>query len=247
VTRRATLAIMFVLVGCAAAPDAVEKVEADLAPLCGALDTLAPLPGESCDPDALATYQHDLARALDPRARRSLVRVEHDAAAHVRALCIEAGPGYANQSARRALAEQREALRARPAGPACVADARVDLNRYEAAEAEFHERETRCQEQSRITRETHGPTAIRGADSRGQYGVYDREFERCMEYQAEWIVLDQPGSTHPAIFVKPEIPSPPGASVYDAESLCTRKSQVFEKRAACIEAEGFERLTPLSR
>ena len=244
--RRTTLAIVFVLLGCAAAPDAVER-ETDLAPLCGGLVTLAPLPRESCDPGALATYQEELERALAPRAGRALVRVEHDDAAHVRAVCVEAGPGYANESARRMIAEQREALRARPAGPACVAGARVDLNRYAAAEAEVHERETRCQEQSRITREAHGPTAIRGADSHGQYGVYDREFERCMEYQAEWILLEQPGSTRPAIFVKPEIPNPPGASVYDAESHCTRKSQVFEKQAACIEAEGFERLVPRER
>jgi aminopeptidase N len=42
-------------------------------------------------------------------------------------------------------------------------------------------------------------------------------------------------------------PRPPGASVYDAESRCTRLSRVFEKRAACIEAEGFERLAPTPR
>jgi hypothetical protein len=247
VTRRAALALVGALLACAA-PSADPTTEADLAPLCGPLATLAPrVEPASCGADTLAAYQAELADVLGQPAPRSLVRVEHDGAARVRAVCVAAGPGYVNASARRAVAEQLAALRARPAGPACVADARVDLFRYEAAETQYRERESRCREQTRVTRETQGTTILRGRNTGGEYGVYDREFERCMEYEAESIVLDQPGSTRPAIFVKPEIPAPPGASVYDAESRCTRLSRVFEKRAACIEAEGFERLAPTPR
>jgi len=81
----------------------------------------------------------------------------------------------------------------------------------------------------------------------GAYGVYDRELERCVDVDADWILLDAPGSTRPWIYVKPEIPSPPGPSAVDTASRCTRKSRVFEKRAACIESEGWERLEPPSR
>jgi hypothetical protein len=165
----------------------------------------------------------------------------------VRAVCVVEGPGYGPTSARRALAEHLDAIRSVPPGPACAAGRRLDLNRYEAKLAEVRAQEARCGEQTRITRETHGETVIRGRRTGGAYGAYDREYENCMEYQADWIALDAPGTTRPAIFVKPEIPDPPGPPASETASRCFRESRVFEKRAACIESEGWERLEPPPR
>jgi len=219
---------------------------ADPVPLCGPIETLAPLP-ERCEPGELDEYSQALAsRLLEPGAS-ALVRVELDDGARVRSVCVGEGPGYGPASAQRAIAKKVDAVLALPPGPECAAGARLDLNRYEAKWAEVHEREARCQEQTRVTRETHGNTTLRNTTVRGHYGVYDREYERCLEYDADWIVLDAPGSTRPWIYVKPEVAHPPGPRAYDTASRCTRKSRVFEKRAACIEADGWERLTPPPR
>jgi hypothetical protein len=237
-------AITLAVAGCAArGPEQPESV-----PLCGALDALAPPPvAGSCDAGELANYEVALVAVLDDHAKSSLVRVELDDAAQVSTVCVVPGPGYAPTSARRALADQLDALRALPPGPACTAGRRLDLNRYAAKEAVIHDRENQCREQTRVTRETQGPTTIRNATVRGHYGVYDREFERCMEYNADWIVLDAPGSTRRAIFAKPEVPDPPGPPAYDTAHRCERTSRIFEKRAACIEADGWERLEPPPR
>ena len=218
-------------------------------PLCGPIASLAPLPAaESCDARELAEFSAGLEQRLDERVRRALVRVEFDDAAAARSVCVEDAPGYGRDGARRALAEDLDAILASPPGPACLAGRRLDFNRYEAKWAEVQEREARCQEQTRVTRETQGsPTTVRNARVPGAYGVYDREFERCMEHDADWIAIDAPGTTRPAIFAKPDVPDPPGASVYDTRSRCLRKSNVFEKRVECIESEGFERLEPPKR
>jgi len=223
--------------------------DAGRVPLCGSHASLAPLPAaQSCDARELAEFSAGLEKRLGERADRALVRVEFDGAAAVRSVCAEDAPGYGRDGARRAVAENLDALLASPPGPTCLADKRLDLNRYEAAWAEIHERETRCGEQTRVTRETQGsPTTVRNAIVPGAYGVYEREYERCLDYEADWIALDAPGSNRPAIFVKPEVPDPPGASVYDTRSRCLRQSRVFEKQAECIEAEGFERLEPPKR
>ena len=172
------------------------------------------------------------------------MRVALDEQARVGAVCVGPGPGYDPDRARRALAEHVDEIRALPSGPACAAGTRIDLNRYEAKWAEVTERDKRCTEQTRVTRDTQGPTMVRDRTAPGAYGSYDREYERCMDYRADWIVLDAPGSTKPAIFVKPEIPDPPGPDAYETGTRCKRLSQVFEKRAACIEADGWERLAP---
>ncbi len=229
------------LAGCASVDADTQRV-----PLCGPLETLAPLPG-SCGPGELDEFAKTLADQVHGRASNALVRVELDDASRVRAVCVEKGPGYGPASAQRALAEKLDAILALAPGPACAAGNRIDLNRYDAVLAKVRDREARCGEQARITRETHGDTTVRNAKVRGAYGVYEREFERCMEYDADWIVLDAPGSGLPAIFAKPEIPDPPGRNAYDTASYCTRQSIVFEKRAACIESEGWERLVPPPR
>jgi len=229
------------LAGCASVGADTSRV-----PLCGSLETLPP-PPDRCVPGELGDFEDALsARMIEP-ASTALVRVELDDAARVRAVCVDPGPGYAPESARRTLDERLDAILALPPGPACAAGKRFDLNRYEAKMSQVRDREARCQEQTRLTRETQHDTTLRNARVRGVYGVYEREYERCLEYDANWIRLDAPGSTRPAIFVKPEIPNPPGANAYDTASRCLRKSRVFEKRAECIESEGWERLEPPRR
>jgi hypothetical protein len=214
---------------------------------CGPLESLAPLP-ESCAAGELDSFSKALSDALPQTAHRVLVRVELDDAARVSAVCVESGPGYASGRVPRAIAERLDAIRAVAPGPACAASKRVDLNRYEAKWEEFHERDQRCTEQTRVTRETQGPTTtVRDRTVPGAYGVYDREYERCMDYQADWVALDAPGSNRPALWAKPEIPNPPGPDAYDTATRCKRLSHVFEKRAACIEADGWERLPPPPR
>ncbi len=240
--RRGAMLFFGAAVGLACASPAHE---AGPVPLCGPLESLPPLPG-SCVAGELDAFSATLSDRLTEAAGRSLVRVELDEAASVRSVCIEEAPGYTSAAARR-VGQDLDALRALPPGPACAAGRRLDLNRYEAKWAEVHDREVRCQEQTRVTRETHGETIVRNRTAGGAYGVYEREYEQCLEYDADWIVLDAPGSTRPWIYVKPEIPDPPGPRASDTRSRCLRKSRVFEKRAACIESEGWERLEPPKR
>jgi len=245
--RSALLASVIGFLLACAAPSAQEKERTESVPLCGALETLPPLPDAASCGDELGEFTALLSQRVARSAGRALVRVELDEQSRVHGLCVAPGPGYGPTSARRALTEQLDAIRALPPGPACAAGKRLDLNRYEAKLDEISQRKARCEEQTRVTRETQGPTTVRDRTVRGHYGVYDREFEHCMEYQADWIELDAPGSTLPAIWVKPETPNPPSADAYDTASRCKRKSRVFEKRAACIEADGWERLEPRPR
>jgi hypothetical protein len=236
-------ALVIALCGCATGGGDAQRV-----PLCGPLETLAPRP-ETCAPEELGEFSNALSdRAqIAGHASSGLVRVELDEAARVRAVCVEPGPGYGPSNSRRAIARNLDSIHALAPGPACAAGKRIDLNRYEAALAKVSEREDRCAQQTGITRETHGDTTVRGRRAGGAYGVYERELERCMEHEADWITLDAPGSTRPWIYVKPEVPDPGGPSASDTTSRCGRKSRVFEKQVACIESEGWERLEPPSR
>ena len=230
------------LLGCASS-DSARTPDVSV-PQCAPLESLAPLP-ESCAAGELESFSKALSDAVPDAAHRALVRVELDDATRVRAVCVESGPGYAPGRASRAIAAHLDAIRGVAPGPACAAGRRIDLNRYEAKWEQLHEREQRCTDQTRVTRDTQGPTTtVRDRTVPGAYGVYDREYERCMDYQADWIALDAPGSARPAIWAKPEIPNPPGPDAYDTATRCKRSSHVFEKRAACIEADGWERLPP---
>jgi len=238
---RALAIALGALAGCASV-----DVDTSRVPLCGPLETLESLP-DRCAPGELDEFSNGLSKEMLERASTALVRVELDEASSIRAVCVGEGPGYGPESARRALAENLDAILALPPGPTCAAGRRIDLNRYEAALAKVRDAEVRCGEQTRVTRETHGITTVRDRTAGGAYGVYDREYEQCLGYDANWIVLDAPGSTRPWIYVKPEIPDPPGPSATDTASRCERKSRVFEKRVACIESEGWERLEPPPR
>jgi len=233
VSRARAIAVALVaLAGCAGAEADREPV-----PMCGPLASLPPL-AEACATGELDEFAAALSERAIGRASQALVRVELGDDARVRAVCVEPGPGYSPSRARHALAAQLDELRVLPAGPACAAGRRIDLNRYEAAWAELHDREIRCEEQVRTTRQTQGLALGRGDT---------RELRRLLEFDADWIRLDAPGTTRPVIFVKPEVPNPAVRRADEVVSYCSRKSKRYEKRAACIESEGWERLEPPPR
>ena len=95
--------------------------DAGRVPLCGSHASLAPLPAaQSCDARELAEFSAGLEKRLGERASRALVRVEFDGAAAVRSVCVEDAPGYGRDGARRAVAENLDALLASPPGPTTV-------------------------------------------------------------------------------------------------------------------------------
>lgn len=242
--RGRAIAVAFsvaVVAGCA-------SVDIERVPLCGELASLQPLPdAEVCEAAELEAFEYELLERIVERDR-ALVRVEFDDGSRLRSMCVvDRGVGSDAWHARRHIAEKVDAIFALPPGPACAAGRRLDLNRYEAALAKLRDREARCDQQTRITRETHGETRVRDRTAGGAYGVYDREYDHCMEYEADWIALDAPGSTRPWIYVKPEVSDPPGPPASETTSRCFRKSRDFEKRASCIESDGWERLEPPRR
>ncbi len=237
--RAGVAALAFAFAACAGGTPG----DADLGrvPPCGSLETLPPLPdAKSCGEADLGAFAAALENAVRPHAGDALVRAQLDESAQVHELCVGSGRGYAPTRARRELAQHLDAIRALPAGPACAAGRRLDLNRYQATWAQVHARETQCDEQRRVSLETRGDL-LHGRSH------FDHEYERCMEYDADWIVLDMPGSMRPWIYVKPEIPDPPGPRASETASRCERKSMREEKQAACIESEGWERLEPPPR
>jgi hypothetical protein len=74
------------------------------------------------------------------------------------------------------------------------------------------------------------------------YGVYDREFERLHGVSGRLDRARRAGHARAARSCASPRSRSPGADAYETAHRCERKSRVFEKRAACIEAEGWERL-----
>jgi hypothetical protein len=119
----------------------------------------------------------------------------------------------------------------------CASDAADRPDRYEAVRARIREQERRCQSQSRVVPDRHPlPGEARP--------VLLSAYERCLERGADWIVLADPGSLRPAVFAKPDVPDPPELDASATINRCLPASTRFDKRAACIEAEGWERLRP---
>src|SRR5262249_39116779 len=150
------------------------------------------------------------------RTSRALVRVSFDDESRVRSLCVQAAFPTDAWGARRRIAEKPDAIANLPPGPACVANRRLDLNRYEAAIGAMEHAEYLC----------HGQ----------DWGV-----ERCMEQYGDWIVRKRVGWTRPFLFVAPEIAHPPELSAIGTVSRCWRTAKRdFEPQAACIQSEGWE-------
>jgi hypothetical protein len=207
-------------------------------PLCGPLASLPPRAGATgrCQEGELARFEDALAAVLIPPAGDALVRVELDEAARVKGVCVEQGANNAAWGAQHRIGRELDALFALPAGPACAAKTRLDLNRYQAKWAEAKALDVRCT----TGLDQMGPE-IHGA---GWDRVSGREVDACVEHEADWVLIGVPGTTQPAIFAKPEIPDPPGPPARDTMSRCARQAFRFEQQVACIEADGWERLSP---
>jgi hypothetical protein len=210
--------------GCASTEPDVSGV-----PVCSALATLAPLPDlAACDVDEVVRYRDAIAATGVEQRHRALVRVAFDESARPGAVCVESEVGSEVFTGARRVAERLDALRSLPPGPACLAGKRLDFNRYEAKLAEIEQARVLCERQ--VGRRT---SALR----------------ECLQFQSDWIAVDLPRQNRPAIFVKPEVPDPPGPPVVDTVNRCmrTERGLRFERMAACIEPDGYELLLPPAR
>ena len=202
---------------------ACASVDVDTIPICGPVASLQPLPDvRSCDEIELRQYVLMLREKAIARASRALVRVEFDETSRVRAVCTEAAVRRDEWSQRKHLAEQSNAIASLPPGPSCLAGRRADLNRYEATLAEIGRAAKLCG---------------------GQAG----HVEQCMAQHGNWIVRNRVGWNRPFLYVTPEVANPPELSALDTARRCMRTSAEFESESECIQAEGFEMLTPPPR
>ena len=201
---------------------------------CAPLAELSPLPSLQCREaaDALA-FEQGLRTAIGDAAGGLLVRVELGEDARVRTLCAVDRPGHWKE--RRALAGELAAVMQMPAGPACLAGKRLDLNRRAAKQAEIQRLEWHCQRRLQTSLET----------SRGVVGpqLTSRQWHDCIEFDADWVVVHERGVMEPLLFGKPEVVDPPTVRARDTASRCSRKHKIgSDAQVACIEAEGWERL-----
>jgi hypothetical protein len=138
-------------------------------------------------------------------------------------VCVDEETGTAIGKARREIGERIVERRTIPPGPPCAAGRRIDLNRYTAKLAEAKRAQGKC---SMVV------------------GKRMKAPRHCDEYDPDWILYDRIGSTRPYLFVQSE-----GAQAPAGETLvrCERTTHGFEEQSACIEADGFELLTPPPR
>jgi hypothetical protein len=220
-----------IAVGCSALLGCATSGEPDGAsvPVCAPIAELEPLPAEgACDENELTRYQGMLAETKLEKDHRAHVRVSFDEASRVSDVCVESEVGGVLWQARRVIADRLDAIRGVPPGPACLAGKRLDFNRYDAKFAEIEYARTLCERQ--VGRRT-------GA------------LRECLQFQSDWIAIDAPGSTRPAIFVKPEVVDPPGPAVVETVNRCSRTEREvrFEDMADCILSDGYEVLMPPPR
>jgi hypothetical protein len=203
--------------------------ELALVPVCEPIAALPPLPepGE-CGVGELSAYRSAIAATGVADRHRAHVRVSFDDASRVSAVCVQSQVGAEEWSGRRKVAERLDAIRSVAAGPACLAGKRQDFNRYEAKLAEIELARTLCER---------------------QVGRRTSDLRECLQFQGDWIAIDAPGTTRPAIFQKPEVPVPPGPPVVDTVNRCfrTEREMRFEEIAACIQSDGYELLMPPPR
>jgi hypothetical protein len=225
IRHRVMILFLVATLGCASS----EKVDVASVPVCEPLESLAPLPDRgACDIVDLESYGNTVAATGIEERHRALVRVSFDDSARPRDVCVESTVGSEVWTGARKVAERLDALRGLPAGPACLAGKRLDFNRYQAKFAEIENARVLCER---------------------QVGRRTSALHECLQFQSDWITVDLPGSNRPAIFVKPQVPDPPGPPVRDTVSRCTRTERGlrFEKMAACIAPDGYELLLPPPR
>ena len=130
---------MFTRVNAAVAASAIFACASPVSDVldCGSDSTLQPLPTAVCrsSPDVI-TYENSLSDLLAREAGPLLVRVQLGMDATVQAVCAERSIAKNQWRPRRQLASKLTAAYALPAGPACLAGTRFDLNRLSAGLAE---------------------------------------------------------------------------------------------------------------
>ena len=224
--RRLSVLLLAASLGCAGTSDGADVASV---PVCGPIEALAPLPapGECGEAEITAYLTTLVATGLEQR-HRAHVRVSFDGASRVSGVCVESEVGAEQWSGRRRIAERLEAIRNAPPGPACLAGKRLDFNRYEAKRAEIELARRLCER---------------------QVGLRVSHLRECLQFQSDWIAVDAPGTNRPAIFVKPEVPDPPGPPVVETASRCFRiePQGTFDRIAPCILSDGYEVLMPPSR
>jgi hypothetical protein len=178
---------------------------------------------EACDPAELAAYTSELSDWIAEENDQALVRIEFDDASRVRSVCVDEKTGSAVGKARREIAAKLLERGSLPTGPQCVAGRRIELNRYEAKLAEVKRAQGRC-------------SVVLGQRMKA--------LRHCDEFAPDWILYDRVGVTRPYLYVQTD---PARASAGETLVRCERAARGFEEQSACIEADGFELLTPPPR
>jgi hypothetical protein len=204
---------------CASGPRDVVTV-----PTCPGPESRQPVADAAvCDERELAEYTADLTdRIMEPDSR-ALVRVEFDRTARVRSVCVDEHTGDRAWNTGREIAEKLVEMHTIPPGPQCVAGKRIDLNLYEAKLAETKNAEAKC-----------GLVV----------GKRMKALRPCKQFDSDWILYDRIGSTRPYLYVRLEnVP----ASADQTLRQCERATHGFEDQSECIQADGFELVTPPPR
>ncbi len=139
--RSVCVAALSLLAIACATPDAI--------PYCPDGDAALPEATAECrsEPEVMDRSAR-LADLIVPGMESLLVRVEFDENSRVRSICGARGPGSKQWSDRVRVAERRAEILALPAGPACVANSRLEFNRLGLRLAEVGEILRDCSRQS---------------------------------------------------------------------------------------------------
>jgi len=203
----------------------VTKESASVRP-CPPLESIQPaVDPATCDERELAEYTAKLSDQIIDRNMRSLVRVGFDDEARVTSVCVDERAGRGGWNARRDVADHLLDMGSIPHGPICVAGKRIDLNRYEAKLAEAKDAQGWC---------------------RVVVGERMKAIAPCAKFESDWILYDRAGVMRPYLYVKSEV-AKPTVSASETLSRCGRTERGFEEQSECIQADGFELLTPPER
>jgi hypothetical protein len=161
------------------------------------------------------------------------VRATLDEQSRIAALCVE-GPPVPGGFRKRANLSARFLKFADVDGaPECLADRRLDINRRKSMQTAIKRRTNVCRNRSESVQVTHTEVG------RAQAAV--REFERCMDYQANWLTLYEVGRQQPHNFALPEVVDPPDIEASVTRAKCNKKRNSTDI-AACMIADGWELL-----
>ena len=204
---------------------------------CEPIAALPALPELACRADPQTReYRDRLTESMGSDVGPLFVRAMLDDSSRVRSLCMESTRvrrGWrAEQNLSRRLSEFTEV----EAGPACLANRRLDLNRRAAKMAKIKQRRSACfGELGTISKGGKGRTAPQsGSMITGENWI-------CTEAGADWVEVSPPGLRHPLIFAKPEVSNPPTVTANKIRKNCLRKRD-YRGQVSCIMGYGWELL-----